>query len=247
MYIYKTTNLINDKVYIGKSEKEFDGSYYGSGILLWKAIKKYGIENFKVEVIETCETTVFLNEREIYWIDQYKDHSYNIAKGGTGGDTIQNHPDKEEIIKRRNASVSKSLAGHSVSEETRRKISEKKKGQTLSEEQKKKISETAKRNGLSGGDRYSNRSEEQLEETKKKLSDAAKRNGLGGNTWINLSDEEKQSRSKKLSESAKGKKVSEETRGKITEKLKGRKLSEETRKKISETIKSKKENYGKTI
>ena len=169
MYIYKTINLINNKVYIGKSEKEFDGSYYGSGILLWKAIKKYGIENFKVEVIETCQTMDFLNQREIYWIDQYKDHSYNIAKGGTGGDTIQNHPDKEAIIKRRNASVSKSLIGHPVSEDTRRKISEKKKGQTLTEEQRKKISETAKRNGISGGDRYSNRSEELLEIKRRSL------------------------------------------------------------------------------
>ena len=237
MYIYKTTNNVNGKVYIGKSEKTFDGSYYGSGILLWKAIEKYGIENFQVEVLELCETVEQLNDREIYWIDQHKDHSYNIAKGGSGGDTISFHPNREEIIKKRNLSVSRSLLGHEVSEETRDKIRKKKIGRKLTKDQKNKISQSAKANGKSGGDRYSNRSSEEMEETRKKLSEAAKRNGFGGDTWSSLSEEEKQERSQKMSNSRKGRKLSEETKNKIAEKLRGRKLSEETKNKIRETLK----------
>lgn len=49
-YIYKTTNLINNKIYIGQhkvKEEKIDNSYYGSGKLIIQAIKKYGKENFK--------------------------------------------------------------------------------------------------------------------------------------------------------------------------------------------------------
>jgi len=74
MYIYKTTNLINGKIYIGKSEKHFNPNYYGSGILLKKSVKKYGIENFSVELIEKCDSIEELNYREKYWILQYIDN-----------------------------------------------------------------------------------------------------------------------------------------------------------------------------
>lgn len=66
-YIYKTTNLINGKIYIGKHEAvEHDKKYFGSGYLLNKAIEKYGIENFSNEIIEECDKYEELDEREIY-------------------------------------------------------------------------------------------------------------------------------------------------------------------------------------
>jgi hypothetical protein len=54
MLIYKITNLINQKIYIGqssKNNKEFQ-KYWGTGLLIKRAIKKYGIENFKKEIIK---------------------------------------------------------------------------------------------------------------------------------------------------------------------------------------------------
>ena len=88
MIIYKTTNLINGKYYVGKDEKN-NPEYLGSGLLLNKAIKKYGRENFKKEILETCVDRKELNEREIHWIKKLKAVSigYNIAEGGSGGNT----------------------------------------------------------------------------------------------------------------------------------------------------------------
>lgn len=88
MIIYKTTNLINGKIYIGKDERNCQ-SYIGSGLLISRAIVKYGKENFIKEILETCLTVEELNLREKYWIKQYnsrdKTIGYNITVGGDGG------------------------------------------------------------------------------------------------------------------------------------------------------------------
>jgi len=101
MIIYKTTNLINGKFYIGK-DKHNDPKYLGSGKILKQAIKKYGIDNFVKETIEECYDEQQWLEREMYWIGFYNsiNEGYNIALGGNGGDTISNNPNKELIGKR---------------------------------------------------------------------------------------------------------------------------------------------------
>ena len=86
-YIYKTTNLITNKIYIGqKKATRFIEHYKGSGKRLWVSIKKYGFDNFKVELIEECESQEELDEREKYWIAacdaRNPDVGYNLAKGG---------------------------------------------------------------------------------------------------------------------------------------------------------------------
>lgn len=89
MIIYKTTNLIDGKFYIGQSSKN-NPKYLGSGKYLIRALKKYGKENFKKEIIEHCINRDHLNEREIFWIKELKaqDHNiaYNIVDGGLAGD-----------------------------------------------------------------------------------------------------------------------------------------------------------------
>jgi len=58
MYIiYKTTNLINGKIYVGQHKTDIkEDGYLGSGKLLRLAILKYGINNFIREILATCDT-----------------------------------------------------------------------------------------------------------------------------------------------------------------------------------------------
>jgi group I intron endonuclease len=92
MVIYKTTNLVNGKFYIGKDVKN-KKSYLGSGKVLKQAIQKYGKDNFKKEILERCNTLEELDEREKYWIKELKaiENGYNLTEGGTGGDTWTNN------------------------------------------------------------------------------------------------------------------------------------------------------------
>ena len=86
-YVYKTSNLTNNKIYIGKRQKSnFDNYYLGSGKKLKSAIKCYGKENFKCEVLQWCFTIDELNIAEKYWINKYESQNpeigYNISDGG---------------------------------------------------------------------------------------------------------------------------------------------------------------------
>lgn len=101
MYIYKITNTINNKVYIGqtvnlserfRSHRESAFRKHGRDYNkpLYKAFRKYGIENFTFEVIDSAENIDELNEKEIYWIDFYdclidSGKGYNLEKGGNNG------------------------------------------------------------------------------------------------------------------------------------------------------------------
>jgi group I intron endonuclease len=85
MVIYKITNLNNGKIYIGQDSKNRK-KYFGSGIHIKSAIKKYGITNFKKEILEICESIEHLNLAEINWIKLLDATNptvgYNIAVGG---------------------------------------------------------------------------------------------------------------------------------------------------------------------
>jgi len=88
--IYKTTNLINRKIYVGKaSGKNIDNNYLGSGLLITAAIKKYGEENFIRIIIDKSENRTELNLKERFWIRFFDstnhDIGYNITEGGDGG------------------------------------------------------------------------------------------------------------------------------------------------------------------
>lgn len=90
MFIYRTTNTVNGKMYVGLHNGA-KKDYIGSGLLLKQAIAKYGKESFTREILETCSTDEELRAAEIKWINELNcidsDEYYNIAKGGRGGDT----------------------------------------------------------------------------------------------------------------------------------------------------------------
>lgn len=87
LYVYKITNLVNGKKYIGKhSSLTVLNDYYGSGIAIKEAIKKYGKNCFEKIVLCTCDTEKELNEKEIFYIEKegtFK-NGYNMTKGGEG-------------------------------------------------------------------------------------------------------------------------------------------------------------------
>ena len=217
-YIYRITNLANGKTYIGQHKyKKLDDFYMGSGVLIKRAIKKHGIENFKKEIlysrIQYRETADDMERFAIAKERAIGKAEYNLANGGQGGNQ-----------------------GIKLSEETKQKISEKMKGNNnskgikLSEETKQKISEKMKGNNNSKGRKLS-------EETRKKISEAEKgKPGLKGKKnpmWGRHHSEETR---KKLSEAKIGEKNPNY----------GKSLSEETRKKISEARKEMLAAYKKS-
>lgn len=90
-YIYMTTNLINGKKYIGKHKGELNDPYLGSGTLLLRAIKKYGKENFKKDILYISKDEKENNIKEKEFIKVYNavndNNFYNIHEGGDGGNT----------------------------------------------------------------------------------------------------------------------------------------------------------------
>lgn len=140
-YIYKTTNLINGKIYVGQKKSTiFLQDYKGSGKKLRLALQKYSIDNFIVELLEVCNSIDELNQQEAFWIDKLDCRNpkvgYNIALGGNVGGFNKGYKLTEEH--RRN--ISKGLQGHRLSEQTKQKLSKAKKHTTVSNEIKQKIS-----------------------------------------------------------------------------------------------------------
>lgn len=179
-YIYRITNKINGKTYIGQHKyKDLNDDYMGSGIHIKRAIKKYGMENFKKEILysriqykataDDMERFAIVKERALGKAE------YNIADGGQGNLGLHH----SEETKRK---LSKANKGKHLSGETKRKISETMKGHKVSEETKRKIgeansrvlkgkpkSEEAKRKNSEG-----HRGKSHSEETKRKMSEMKK-------------------------------------------------------------------------
>jgi len=107
LIVYKTTCLINDKIYVGQLSRN-DSKYLGSGPLIQEAIKEFGSENFIRETICECENYSELCNMEDYWIDFLHatdpEIGYNIINGHSCGCLLYY---KENNIERYNEIIEK--------------------------------------------------------------------------------------------------------------------------------------------
>ena len=134
--VYKTTNLINNKFYIGIHTQnippfEFDG-YLGSGKLLKLAIAKHGESNFVRETLFVYGDYEKVREKERELVDKeftLKEDTYNISVGGTGGDTMAGASDEEKRV---------------LSEKLRKSLSERNLEEIYTDKVREKLSNSAK-------------------------------------------------------------------------------------------------------
>jgi group I intron endonuclease len=129
MVIYKITNLINNKIYIGQTTQDIEKRWQRhnwactknrNAMAITNALIKYGSANFSIEKIDDAKNIDELNKKEEFYIKEYNSLSpngYNLSKGGDN---------------------------KKMSEETKKKISEKNKGRKASEETIKKLSDSHK-------------------------------------------------------------------------------------------------------
>jgi hypothetical protein len=231
--VYLTTNLVNQKIYVGiHSTNNLNDNYLGSGSTLQFAIRKYGVENFKRDILYYCLTreNIFAIESRIVDLDFVKNKkTYNTKIGGTNTNLHTNETKNILSIKStfynkhynkiRNKTYEE-IYGEDRSLIIKQKISEALKDRIVSEETKQKMSQSQKNKIVS-------------EETKEKLR----------NSCLNKSDELKakftnknavrtKDWSNKISESLKGKTHSQETKQKMSQSQKNKIVSEETKKKL---------------
>lgn len=139
--IYKITNTINDKLYIGQTSKTIDERLSAHikcakrkvNRYLYDSMNHHGIENFKIELIEEVQTKDEADEREKYWINcltSMTPTGYNMTVGGGGGNTLASYSEDER--KALYAKQADNRKWYSHNEETRNKISNSHMGKKLS-------------------------------------------------------------------------------------------------------------------
>ena len=177
MIIYKATNLINGKVYIGQTIKplnrrkieHFSSAKTNNKTYFWKALSKYGIDNFKWQVICICSNIDSLNEQEEYYIKFYDSMNvgYNLMSGGNNG--FHSEITKKKMSKKHSGKNNPMYGKKSAM-----------KGKRFSKEARKNMSESQQ------GEKHWNYGKHRSEETKRKIG-----NALQGRVLAKLSEEHK--------------------------------------------------------
>lgn len=172
--IYKITNLINGKIYIGKHQTEdLNDGYMGSGKRLALAIEKHGIKNFKKEILFQFDNEDDMNAKEAELVTEEfvkENTNYNLCPGGHGGWGYINSTGlnlrtgmihSEDSRKKMGHKGNTFKKGKKTSDETKEKLSgimtEKLKGKPKSEEHKRKLSQSLKENKNLKGRKFPNR------------------------------------------------------------------------------------------
>lgn len=152
--IYLITNLINNKKYVGQTKRQIttrikehlqiaQNTKYN--LHLYNSIRKYGVDNFSIEVLKTDIPEMELDKWEMYYIGLYDTYNngYNNTLGGGG---VRGYHHSEETKQK----ISKSQLEHQerYTEERAKKISYALKGRPFSEEHKKHLSESRLKNPI---------------------------------------------------------------------------------------------------
>ena len=150
-FIYKTTNVLTNKFYVGMhSTDDLEDGYFGSGKRLWYSIRKYGKENHKCEIVEFCSSREELKNREAEIVNEellLDSMCMNLKLGGEGGGGFWNdaheiafrkasseatkrrlmenghHPNSLAALRKNKKNIEYSWFGKFHSEETKQKMS----------------------------------------------------------------------------------------------------------------------------
>lgn len=208
-FVYITTNLINNKQYIGShSTNNKDDGYIGSGRYFLKSISKYGKQHFKREILQECENILEARNLEGQFIEQYNTlapKGYNLAPNGGLG-----------------------FNGAELSDTTKDKISKANTGKIRTPEMRENISKAAKGKQLGENHPMYGKNLYDLWINKYGKEEADKR-------YMQWGEKIRIKRSGK-NHHYYGKHRDEETNKKISESLKGFKPSEETKQKLSKSL-----------
>lgn len=179
-YIYKTTCQVNGKFYYGMhSTDDLEDGYIGSGTHLWHSIKKYGRENFTIDIQEFCENREALKKREAELVNEEiltDPMCMNLKIGGEGGFRLT----KEQYSARNSKCGLKNAEKIRNDPEHHRKFSERRKetNKKLLAEQNKRLNPERNKRVHLGAKRS--------DECKKKISEklSGVNNGMFGKVWI---------------------------------------------------------------
>nr|DAJ27929.1 MAG TPA: intron associated endonuclease [Caudoviricetes sp.] len=230
-YIYLTTCLVNNKIYIGKHELNGQKNYIGSGTLFKRAVKKYGKENFKKKILRLCFSLHELRIWEHFYIVKYKSTDinigYNIAKGDVN--STEYNPAKLPEVRERISNMKKgkpsTFKGKKHSEESKLKLSISVKKRFEDEEQRRHLRKMTLLQFKTKGNPMKGKKQSKESKLKNRISHLSKIPWNKGKPW-NKETIEKIKKSKQN--------ISEEIKNKIRQSRIGKKASEETKKKMSE-------------
>lgn len=154
MIIYKATNLINNKCYIGQTKltlqkRTKDHRNSKDNLYFHNAIRKYGIENFKWEVIFECDDKWVLNVMETFKIivnhSHVSENGYNLSWGGESGTNGYKFTDEQlKIMRETHSGIDNGFYGKNHTKETKDYLRKINLGKTQTPESNKKRSDTLK-------------------------------------------------------------------------------------------------------
>ena len=207
--IYKITNQINNKFYIGKHQTEnLDDGYMGSGRAIKAAIRKHGKDNFVKEILYTFDNPETMNQKEIEMVDEGVVNNqlcYNMCIGGFGGNFVERKGKTyQEIYGDRAMEVAQKISlskigeknpmfGRKVTKEHKLKLKKVSHLKNLTVEERRRAIETRTIRAASGEIIYGMTGKKHKEESKKKTS-LSLLGHLGANKgriWINNGVERK--------------------------------------------------------